>query len=203
MPERPLYKQIRRIPYIFLVLILISASIKVVSDWKSIGKTRLIEVTRGALKERTYRSVDLGENSFVTGMEGTLYWKVNNIREAFLVGMADGDRVISYFDVFYLLLLDICLFVMVARVNEETIFSDQLETGLKAILYCVMFYPFVGMIEGYYCSKFIQELTNNQFNAQYENFSISKFQIIFYLLLFMFPFVKRAINLQKQQNLTI
>ena len=92
---------------------------------------------------------------------------------------------------------------MVYRMNEETIFSEQLSAGLKILLYCIMFYPLVTMIGNHYSDQSIQELTNNQFKAQYERFGIGKFQLITYLLIFMYPFLKKAIDLQKDQNLTV
>ena len=203
MQPKPLYKQIKRIPFIFLGLILISASIKFVSDWKSIEETRLLEVSKHNLKEKTYQSVELGENSFTTGMEGTLYWEVNDLKEATLVGLADGDRLMSYYDILYFLFIDGVLFFMVYGMNDETVFSERLSAGLKIVVYCVMFYPFVMMIGDYFSSQAIQKLTNNQFKGQYRNFGIVKFQLIMYLMIFMYPFLKKAINLQKDQNLTI
>ncbi len=202
-PSKPLIKQIKRIPFIFLVLVLLSATIKIISDVNSIGRTRLLEVRIGNLKERTYKSVELGENSFITGMEGTLHWKVKNLKESFLVGMIDGDRVISYYDILYFLLLDAGLFFMIFRMSDETVFSEQLSAGLKIVFYCIMFYPFVTMIGSYCNNQLVQELTDNQFKGQFEDFSIAKFQLIMYLLIFMYPFLQKAIKLQKEQNLTI
>ena len=203
MQPKPLIKQIKRIPYFFLLLILFSATFKIAHDINSVGKTTFLDVRTFNLKEKTFKEVELGENSFTTGMEGVLRWKVKDLKEAFLVGLADRDRLISYYDILYLLLLDAGLFFMIYRMNEETIFSEQLSTGLKVVLYCIMFYPFATMIGNYYSNQFIQELTNNQFKGQYENFSISKFQILFYLMIFMYPFLQKAINLQKEQDLTI
>ena len=190
-------------PFIFLAMILVVTTFKMVPDVKSVGKIRLLEVRVVHLKEKTYKTVELGENYFITGMEGQLYWKVKNIREAFLVGMADRNSLISYFDVLYFLLLDACLFFMIYRMNDETIFSEKLSIGLKAVLFCIILYPFVTLIANHYSSKFIQELTNNQFQAQYEYFSANKYQLIIYLLIFMYPFLQKAVNLQKEQDLTV
>ncbi len=203
MQPKPLIKQIKRIPFIFLALILVSASFKFVSDWRSIGSTRLLEVRISDLKERTYKRVELGENSFTTGMEGQLYWKVRNSREAFLVGMADRDRLISYFDVLYFLLLDACLFFMVYRMNEETIFSEQIGVGLKVVIFCIIFYPIITLMGNYLSDLSVQKLTGYKFRSQHQSFSASKFQLISYLLVFMYPFLQKAINLQKEQDLTI
>ena len=203
MQPKPLIKQIKIIPLIFLVVVLIFASFKFVSDWKSIGRTRLLDVSINNLKEKTYKQVEIGENSFTTGMEGTLYWKVKDLKEAMLVGFADGDRLMSYYDVFYFLCIDGILFFMVYGMNDETIFSERLSLGLKIVLYCTILYPFVMMIGDYYSSQAIQELTNNQFTGQYKNFGIGKFQLIMYLMIFMLPFLKKAIDLQKEQNLTV
>ena len=184
-------------------MILTFVSIKFVSDYRSTGRTRLLDVSINNLKEKTYKQVEIGENSFTTRMEGTLYWEVKDLKEAMLVGFADGDRLMSYYDILYFLCIDGVLFFMVYGMNDETIFSERLSIGLKIVLYCVMLYPFVMMIGDYYSSQAIQELTNNQFKGQYKNFGVGKFQLIMYLMIFMLPLVKKAINLQKDQNLTI
>jgi len=72
METKPLIRQIKRIPIFFLVLILFFAAFKIIHDVKAIGGTITLDVSIMNLKERTYKSVEFGENSFTTGMNGTL-----------------------------------------------------------------------------------------------------------------------------------
>ncbi|MGF1924045.1 MAG: hypothetical protein ACQUHE_07685, partial [Bacteroidia bacterium] len=146
---------------------------------------------------------EVGENSFTTGIDGTLHWKVNHLKEAFLVGLADGDRLVSYYDILYFLLLDVALFYMVSKMNEGTVFSQQVALGFKTVLYCLVSYPLVPLIDNHFSGECIKELTGYKFTSQFLAFGIGKFQLIIYLVIFLYPFLRKAVKTEEENELTV
>lgn len=203
MQEKPLFRQIKAIPFIFLLIILVSGGMSIYRVIGYVGMSMGLDVTTYNLSEKTFKTVAIGENEFTTGFDGELTWKVGNLKEAFLVSLAERNNIISFYDLFYFLLIDLVLFVMLYGVNEDAVFSDQLFKGITILLYLIMLYPFVGMIANQINGEIIKTLTNNKFTSQYQRFAVVKFQIFIYLMVFMLPFVKKAINLQREQDLTI
>ncbi|MBC7617049.1 MAG: hypothetical protein H7202_13365 [Pedobacter sp.] len=203
MQEKPLFKQIKAIPLFFLSLILVSGGMGIYRIIYDVGKTRSLDVRIYNLHEKTFKTVAIGENEFTTGFDGELAWKVNSVKEAFLVSLVDRNNIINFYDLFYFLLVDVALFVMVHSVNEDAVFSERLLKGVTVLLYLTMLYPFFGMIADQINGEIIKTLTNSKFTNQYQSFAVVKFQMFIYLMVFMLPFVKKAINLQKEQDLTI
>ncbi|TKC06613.1 hypothetical protein FA048_15515 [Pedobacter polaris] len=203
MRNAPSLKQIKRIPYLFLAFILSIVILIVCACIGSINQTEILNVNTKNLKAKTYRNIEIEENEFQTGTEGRLYWKVKNIKEAFLVIAADRDGTTNIYDLFYLLILDIALFVMMFKMKEDTVFSDQVGMGLKAIAFAVILYPGIILIAYRFSSVCIEELTAGKFTAQFRSLNIPKYLIIGYLIFFMIPFVKKGKSLQQEQELTI
>lgn len=147
--------------------------------------------------------MSLVENWFQTGTEGQLYWKVKNINEALLIALADRERSTNFYDIIYLLILNIALFIMVYRMKEGTVFSNQVFWGLRLIAGSVILYPIINLLSYQLSSQCIEKLTHEQFTAQLKNSNIVIYLLLTYLLIFMAPFIKKAINLQQEQGLTI
>jgi len=203
MKSKPLYKQIKNIPFLFLSIILINATFSLIYFFSSVHQTRILNVEVKKLNIRTYKSLSVGENNFVTGSDGKLYWKVKNYNEAALVFAANHSGTLNLYDQLYLLLLNILLFIMVHKIKEDAIFSNQVKRGLRLIISSVMLYPFISLL-GYMLSGYcIEKLTGGQFTVQYKKSNITMFLFIAYLLIFMLPFIRKAVTLQEDQNLTI
>ena len=203
MQVKPVFKQIKAIPFFFFLIILASGGIGIYRVIDSVGISRSLDVRTYNLQERTFRTFIIGENEFTTGFDGKLTWEAGNLKESFLVSLAEGDIGISFYDLFYFLLVDVVLFIMVHSVNEDVVFSGRLFKGITILLYLIMLYPFVGMIANQINGEIIKTLTNNKFTSQHQNFAVVKSQFFIYLMIFMLPFVRKAINLQKEQDLTI
>lgn len=75
MKEKPLYRQIKAIPFIFLLIVLTGTIISLYYTIHSIDRTKILNVSVRGLKEKTIKHVTLGENFFTAGYEGQLYWK--------------------------------------------------------------------------------------------------------------------------------
>lgn len=204
MTNAPLIKQIKRIPYIFLLIIIANLAISLSAIYSSIGKVQIVEVNVKNLKTKTSQQIDINENnSFHVGFEGRLFWKVKNLKEAFLIAIADRERSTNFYDLSYLFILNIALFVIVYKINEKSIFSNQLFWGLRLIAASVMLYPFIQLIAYKIAGHSIEILTNGQFTAPLKNSNVFMYLIFTYLLLFLAPFMKKAIDYQNEKNLTI
>jgi len=204
MTHAPLLKQIKRIPYFFLLIILANLAISFSAIYSSIGKVQIVGVNVKNLKTKTSQQIDINDNnSFHIGFEGRLHWKVKNAKEAFLIAIADRERSTNFYDLTYLLILNIALFVMVYKINEKSIFSSQLYWGLRLIAASVMLYPFIQLMSYKIAGHSIEVLTDGQFTATLKKSNIVMYLILTYLLLFLAPFVKKAIDYQTEKNLTI
>lgn len=201
MTTKSFFKRTKSIPIGFLLLILVFGIMHIYRTIGYVGDKCTLEVETYNLKEKTYKEVAIGENKFTTGSEGKLRWRVKDVKEAFLVSLVDRNT--WFYDLFYFLLIDIALFIMMYRINEDAVFSDQLFKGVTVLLYVIMFYPFFGVIANQINERIIQELTDNQFTSQYQRFSATKFQLLIFLMIIMLPMVQKVINLQKEQDLTI
>ena len=203
MTNAPLLKQIKTMPYIFLLIIIANLVISFSAIYSSIGKVQIVAVNVEALKTKTSQQIAISTNSFHTGFEGRLFWKVKNVKEAFLVAVADREHSTNFYDLTYLLILNIALFVMVHKINEKSIFSSQLFWGLRLIAASVMLYPFIQLLAYKIAGHSIETLTNGQFTAPLKNSNVFMYLILTYLLLFLAPFMKKAIDYQNEKNLTI
>ncbi|MES2448854.1 MAG: hypothetical protein V4546_16840 [Bacteroidota bacterium] len=154
-------------------------------------------------KTKTYKRIDVGENSFQTGSEGRLFWKVRNLKEAFLISASDKDEVTNFYDLTYLFILNIALFIMVYRMDENSVFSNQVVIGMKAIAYSVLIYSFINVVSYKIIGYSIECLTEGQFTSQFRHFNIPKYLVITYLILFLTSFISKGKSLQKEQELTI
>lgn len=201
--QNPSIKSVRRIPFIFLVLILAYLFISGLECITSVGETKILDVDITTNDFKTYKSVKLGENSFQTGTEGRLYWKVKNVNEAFLIALANRNAVGNFYDLLYLLILDVILFIMFFKVKENNVFSNRVLLGLQLIGYSLLIYCFINFFSYEMACTSIQQLTDNKFTAQFRHDNIPKYLILCYLILFTIPFVKKGISLQQEQELTI
>lgn len=202
METKPFYKQIKKIPFIFLFIVLSGLILSVCYCVGSIGETRGLHVNTRGLKVKTVKHLYVDDNLFSVGYEGELYFRINTLKEAFLVALT-SDAPINFYDLLYFLIIDVILFIMVYRVNEEVIFSDQLSNGIKLLGYSVILYPGIILLGNYISKCSIEELTHGQFTSQYRNLGVTKYLYISYLILFCMPIIQKAINLEKEQSLTV
>jgi len=201
--QNPSIKSVRRIPFIFFLLILVYSFISIFECITSVGETKILDVNIATGDFKTYKSIDLGENSFQTGTEGRLYWKVKNINEAFLVAVANRNSVGNFYDLLYLWILDIILFIMFFNVQENNVFSGRVVLGLRLVGYSFLIYSFINLLSYEMACKSIEQLTDNKFTAQFRHDNIPKYLIFCYLIIFIIPFIKKGISLQQEQELTI
>lgn len=201
--KKSLHQQIKLIPIYLLIFITLSLCMHIFASFAAIGKTKILAVDAQHLKARTYHRVKIGENSFQTGTEGRLHWKVKDLEEAFLVGLANQEGVLNYYDLFYFLILDIALFIMLAKVSEERVFTAQLIFGLYLISYSIIFYAFIVLLGQFISGWSIERLTHGMFTSQSSTLNISKYLFLAFLLFFMVPLVRKGIELQNENELTI
>lgn len=202
MRRGPSIKSIKRFPKIFSVLIALYFALWIFKCFSSIGNVEILNVHVKNLKEKKYKNVELGNNYFVTGTEGRLFWKVKTLEEAFVIGIADQDSVIKIHDLLCFLIFNIFLYWLVYYINEDTIFSS-FTIGLRILSFLIILYPAMLLINFKVSGNLIENLTGNQFTVQYRSLDILKYVIIAFLLNMVFPFISKGKSLQKEQKLTI
>lgn len=203
MKACPSIKSIQRIPIIFLLIVVSYFVISVLACISSVGETKILNVNVLNLSSKTYQTVDIGKNSFQTGTEGRLFWKVKSLKEAFLVGLANRNDAGNFYDILYLLILDLILFIMFFKVKEDSVFSDRIILGLKLLGCSVLVYAFINLISYKIAGRSVELLTNRQFTTQFRQDNIPKYLFLCYLIWFIAPLIKKGISLQQEQDLTI
>lgn len=203
MNEQSIYKKIRKIPFFFLLLVLSGMVISLSACLMSVGNTKVITVETYNLKQSTYHRVKLGENSFLTGAEGRLHWRVVSYKEAFLIALVKPVGGITVFDYCYFLLVAFVLFKTLNRVNEHSVFSDKFAGGFQVMIYLVIYYPFFMFIGDYVAGLCLKALTKGQFTAPANFSGMFKYTFAVILMIWLMPIINKAVSLQKEQELTV
>ncbi len=203
MSNAPSLKQIKRITKLFSILIVIYFAMNVYRCIDSVGKTKILNVSTANFEARTSKTIVLGENHFTTGFDGELYWKVKNIKEAFLINLGDLYGTMSFITLGYFLILNVAIYMMLWGVTEETIFSKKLTIGLNVIVYVMIFYSTLNLVSFKVSQIAIESLTDGHFSSQYRNQSLTSFILFGFLMLLISPFIKKGKSLQQEQDLTI
>ena len=75
-------KYIRRAPIVIFIFIIITVAFSSIMCLRDVSKAVVFKahVSRN-FPERTYNRVKLGENKFITGMEGDVHWYPNLLRK--------------------------------------------------------------------------------------------------------------------------
>ena len=106
-------KTLRTIPIVSFGLLIFLFGMFIIRSYKDVNRTIEINVEARSLPVKTYQRVELDVNSFVTSREGTLYWKPDSFKEAFVLRhIADTKLSFNLIDILYLLVINCILFWM-------------------------------------------------------------------------------------------
>ena len=157
--------------------------------------------------EKMYRSVNTKDFTFVTGMEGQVFWKPKSGLEAFyLEFFANENAIITFAGSCYILIIDAILFWMLHDLKPENIFSDKILEGLNYIFFLLpLLFIARGFFQLFVSNYIVNQLTHGAFGATRHNNSFSIVIIFGGSLVFqqLTTFFFRAQKMEQEQNLTV
>ena len=171
-------KRIKRLPYYMLGMVILYFSLFLLKCYTEVGGYTSIPVNVYQLKERTYKTIELGNNSFQTGTEGRLRWKVNSFKESFLIEVANPYAIFKLTELIFLLLLVMVVFISVSGLNEHTDIRKQVSRFIYILAYLIVLYPGLLLLNVKISEGIIKNLTNNQFTSLHIDLSIIKYMMI-------------------------
>ena len=154
-------------------------------------------------RDNTFNELLVKGNKLYLGWEGEIYWKPKDLKEAILVNLANTNELFKFYDLFYLLIINIVLFITVKRMTEETVFSESAIKGFQIILYLLAFSPFMDVITNMCNQYFMEQLTHNELTAPLLPFAGFRMMLsVSFVGAITFLF-RKGVLLQQEQDLTI
>jgi hypothetical protein len=190
---------------IVTVLYLIAMSVLVISDVNSgLNDGLFLNVAAAGKHSGTYIKKPLADGSyFVSGIEGTLYWKPRTFIESLLLSSVNNNT-FDLLDVLTLTAIAGAILYMFRGSNNSVLFTKSLARGFSVlVLVIALSGMFADMARMEIARRYIPYITQGQF-ASHLTFKFPSFSYLIYpLLIFLIQIPKKGLELQQQQELTI
>jgi hypothetical protein len=149
----------------------------------------------------TYKKFTVGNNTYVTGNEGILYYKTTSFSDVLLFKQIGNQTIVDYF---FFLIIGFIVFISIRRVTDKKVFSEKIINTLGYIGLLLFAFPIVNSyFRSFIVEKLLLKRTNNMFElAGISTLSANYLVAVFMILLFLY-FLKRGDQLQQDQELTI
>ncbi len=198
-------KLVRRFPILMLTILLMLPLVDILASYSRMDNVMVLDLAANRLPKRTYKHVKLGENTFVTGVEGTVYWKPKSFKEAFILRSIVKSRytsTIGLLDIIYLLIINGVLYWMLFDIKKDNFLSPKVIKGVRIITYFIGAYMLMPYLKYYVSNYFLDEVTKGQFKAQFPDISFIPY-IMVIALIKLLPIIIKAEKVQRDQDLTI
>lgn len=203
MRKAPSLKQIKRVPKVIFALIITFFLMNLFLCYATIDHNVSIDSALKYGGEKTIAKVDVYGNNFITGTNGRVNWTVINFKEAILINLTNTNNLFSFYDLFYLLVINCVLFLSVNKMNEDTVFSVKTIRGFEIILYLIVFYPLFDFSTNIMSKFILEKLTNNVLTVPLHAFGYFKVLIGLSFVRLIPLVIRKGESLQKEQDLTI
>jgi len=150
---------------------------------------------------KTYKNSTVGNNTYVTGNEGTLHYKTTNFGDVLLFKQIGNQTIVDYF---FFLAIGFIVFISIRRVTDKKVFSEKIINTFGYIGFLLFAFP---IVNSYFRSLIVERLllkrTNNMFElAGISTLNANYLAAVFMILMFLY-FLNRGNQLQQDQDLTI
>lgn len=164
----------------------------------------LMQVNISAKEYSTRHSFELSNhNQLVSGASGQLHWQPENFMEALLLNTTGGHGVMNIFDVLLLYIIIGLFYFMTLGSGKKSVFSGNLTGGFMLIFFLIAISGQLKGMEYNWVSHYVEKITNGQFTLQPQNTSSFFYLQLGTMLFFMLRFARQALDMQKEQELTI
>ena len=200
MPEPE--KILRKLPTVIFVYLIFMFGLCVI---RSFGDTQIIlDVRTKQLPVKTYTRIELGENTFITGLDGKVYWKAKSFKEAFILrNIVDVNSVTSLLNILYFFILNCILYWMVYDIKQENFFNSKVVKGIRIIGIMIVLFGVFELLKSAVSDYFLNEITRGQFRAPRAHPSMISYFIIAMFLQAIPVFIMKAQKNQQDQEYTI
>jgi len=204
MITQPLIKTRKHFIIAMTVYILFLSGLFITSANWGLTQGMTLKVQTYDRKLVNYKHQDLPNgNYFISGMQGDLYWRPKNLSEAILLDTVINGG-IDFLDVIALAVIAVIISFMF-RGQDDTILLPKNVTGWFLAL--VFALGLLGLISDdvrfQLADEYVPYITHGQFKAIY-SFKVTSFYYMVYpMLMFLARLPKKALELQKEAELTI
>lgn len=152
----------------------------------------------------THHSFKLPNHNYFTSEEsGKLYWYPKNFLQALLLNVAVKHAALDIFEIILLYATVAIFYFMTLGSGKKSVFSVNLLGGYMLIFFLIAMSGILKSFEYSWMSIYIKKITNGQFVLQPLNVSFMLYIMWGNMLFFMLRFAQQALDMQKEQELTI
>ncbi|HEY0769219.1 MAG TPA: hypothetical protein VGD31_02725 [Sphingobacteriaceae bacterium] len=198
-------KILRRLPIVIFGFLIFNLGVLAFRSYSDINRLLIINVQTDNLPIKTYQRIELGNNTFITGKTGQLYWKPTSFKDAFILNnIAAKNSSFNLFDILYLFIFTGVLFWMVYDIRQENFFNRKVLIGIQIIGLMVVLYGALGLIQSVVSNYFLNNITKGQFQTpNSDHFSLTPYLIVMLFFQAIPTFIRKAQKIQKEQEYTI
>jgi hypothetical protein len=143
-----------------------------------------------------------GNNHFISGIQGDLYWRPRTLTESALLITAD-NKDIDFLDI-RLMIIAVIVIIMFKDSREGTVFTKNLSSGFMLLVFGMgIIGMLLDMAKAVLARTYIPYITNGQFTGNFDFKVITFYYMVYPILLFLLWLPKKGLELQKEAELTI
>lgn len=188
--------------YVIFIVLLLSQTLQSASYGQKNGVTLQVYTHQTALS--SYKRSDLSnEDYFITGTDGELYWHPKSFTQALLLDTVDNHGGLDIFEILLLCVLAGIFYFTVRGSGTNHIFSHNLYYGFLLMIFLITISGSLKHMEYGWMGVYVKTITKGKFVLQPLNISYSFYGALGTMLFFLMQFPKKALNMQKEQELTI
>ena len=189
--------------WIILILVIFSFSLFISACLKQYyfgNKTVSIEVYNKS-NIKTYKDFTVDNSTYVTGIEGTLYYKTASFAEMLLFRKIGGQSIVDYF---FFVVIGLILFFSIRKITDKKTFSEKIIKTFVSIGLLLLIFPrFNSYFESLAVEKLLLQKTNNMFELANIPFLQTNYFVAVSIILMFLYFLKKGSQLQEEQDLTV
>jgi hypothetical protein len=203
MRNAPSLKQIKRIPIIIFVMIFAYLLLTLFFCHQDVGNSISFNARLANGIYPTLKKLNIADGNIIVGVDGRFTVNVKSFADSLKLSLANNQNLFSFYDLFYLLILNTIMFITVYNMDEDTMYSSKTIRGVQMIMYLIVLAPIYGFLTNLMARSILEEFTKNQLTIQLERFSYFKVLIGVLFVRFIPLFISKGKSLQKEQELTI
>lgn len=152
----------------------------------------------------SYKNQQLtGQNSFVSGVKGDLYWKPGTLIESMLLITCNNDGT-DFFDITGILITACVIFFMFKKSQDSALFNKNITMGFMLLIFVMAIMAMlIGMAKFELAFEYIPYITHGQFQTNIGFKVLSYNYMVYPLLLFLLRIPQKGLELQQEAELTI
>jgi len=163
-------------------------------------KTLLLKVNVHFLHPNLYNSLSFNFGDFVTGTEGTLYYKATSLPDYFILQNIGGLNIVDYI---FFLLIGFLIYKSFYKIQDGKPFSKKRSNTYTYLAIAIIFMSLIKNLFYLFVSMpFLLNRTNGKFQLAQQLTGGNNFVFATLVVLFIY-FLQQGNKLQEEQELTI